>query len=160
MIGSFACSFKPNVTQSVDSWVLALKVCCFPADEARCQLVARILSDNGLHNVDRFLKAAPIGNWVKTNDLSASERTALCELARLFRLRRKSFECVFILMPKCLSKCGGWQEESRSVISIDATILCCGRLRRWFCTTAWHDFFTCFVHACPLVRFRRQCGRR
>lgn len=86
----FGCRLKPNVTQSIDSWALALKLCCFPADDTRCYVVARVLSDNGLHNVERIVKAAPFNNWVRTEQLNANEQTALCELCRFFRVRRNS----------------------------------------------------------------------
>ena len=82
------CSFKPNVTQSVDSWVLGLKLCCFPASEQRCQIIAKVLSDTGIHNVDRLIKAPSMQNWVNAQVLVSSERTALEELVRLFRIRR------------------------------------------------------------------------
>ena len=82
------CSLKLNVTQSDESWVLGLKLCCFPANEQRCQIVAKVLSDTGINSVDRLIKAPPMKNWVNVEVLISSERTALEELVRLLRIRR------------------------------------------------------------------------
>ena len=67
---------------------MALKLCCFPADDERCEMIGRVLSANGIHSIERFLKAPPIKNLVRAESLQEDEMAALMELARLLRIRR------------------------------------------------------------------------
>ena len=82
------CSFKTSATQSGESWTMALKLCCFPANDERCVIIAAVLSDNGIHSIDRFVRHPSIRNLAGAASLLNSEHTALLELARLLRIQR------------------------------------------------------------------------
>ena len=77
----------------MESWTLALKLCCFPANDERCEIIAGVLSDNGIHSIVRFVRAPPFRNLVRAEALLDSEHTALLELARMLRIQRGRKEC-------------------------------------------------------------------